>query len=397
MIPHRWWIGGLLFASTVINYIDRQTLAVLAPYLKTDYHWNNEDFAKIIVAFRIAYALGQTFAGRFLDKTGTRNGLTVSVLWYSIAAMATSLANSLTGFCGFRFALGLGESANWPGATKAVREYFPPNERTWAVALFDSGSSVGAAIAPVLVLWLYHWTGGWRAVFLITGALGFLWLIAWRALSKETPALSMEDAKPVHWPDLFRMPETWAAILSRGLTDPVWFFITDWLAIYLVARGFKMEESLLAFWIPFAASDLGNFAGGGASSYLVRRGVRLEWARKAIAIPGALGMCALVFIPAAATITAIAALFATATFCYSMFSTIAITLPADFAPARAVATVSGMSGTAAGLGTIACTFIVGYVSDHYSFAPILMGATVFPLLALTAMMLLVGRTRRKTI
>ncbi len=178
----RWWIGGLLFLSTVINYIDRQTLSVLAPFLKRDYHWTNEDFALVVIAFRIAYAVGQSLSGRFLDRIGTRTGLSITVFWYSIAAMLTSLATGLRSFCVFRFLLGAGESANWPGATKAVAEWFPKRERGLAVALFDSGSSIGGGIAPFMVLWLYHTFGGWQPAFIITGTLGFLWLIAWRLL-----------------------------------------------------------------------------------------------------------------------------------------------------------------------------------------------------------------------
>ena len=176
----RWWIGGLLFASTVINYLDRQTLSVLGPTLKTEFRWSNQDFALIIIAFRVAYAVMQTVAGRVLDRVGTRNGLTLSVVWYSSVAVLTSLASGLRSFCGFRFLLGAGEAANWPGATKAVSEWFPRRERGWAVALFDSGSSVGAAIAPVLVLFLISRCGGWRPAFVVTGLLGFAWLLVWR-------------------------------------------------------------------------------------------------------------------------------------------------------------------------------------------------------------------------
>src|SRR6266851_10276761 len=177
----RWWIGGLLFASTVINYIDRQTLSVLGPYLKNDYHWNNEQFALIVISFRVAYSVGQTISGRFIDRIGTRKGLTIPVIWYSLAAMFTSFAVGLRSFAFFRFLLGAGESANWPAATKAVSEWFPKRERGWAVALFDSGSSIGGAISPFLVLWIYfRW--GWRPAFMVPGALGFLWLIVWRWL-----------------------------------------------------------------------------------------------------------------------------------------------------------------------------------------------------------------------
>ena len=180
---YRWWIGGLLFLSTVINYLDRQTLSVLAPSLKTEFHWTNQDFALVVISFRVAYAVMQTVSGRWLDRLGTRNGLTLAVAFYSIAAMLTSFANGLLSFCGFRFLLGAGEAANWPAATKAVSEWFPRRERGWAVALFDSGSSIGAAVAPALVLMLVGHFGGWRWVFVLVGTLGFLWLVLWRRSS----------------------------------------------------------------------------------------------------------------------------------------------------------------------------------------------------------------------
>src|SRR5664279_3189826 len=177
----RWWIGALLFASTVINYIDRQTLALLSPYLKEIYHWTNSDYANLLIGFRIAYSIGQTVCGRLMDRLGTRRGLTLSVFWYSLVSIATSLAAGFYSFATLRFLFGAGASANWPGATKAVSEWFPKRERALATALFDSGSSIGGAVAPFLILWIYfRW--GWRPAFMIPGILGFLWLIAWRWL-----------------------------------------------------------------------------------------------------------------------------------------------------------------------------------------------------------------------
>src|SRR5438094_5209132 len=175
----RWYIGALLFLSTVINYIDRQTLSVLAPVLKEQFRWTNSDFALLVIAFRVAYSFGQTASGRLLDRVGTRAGLSVAVAFYSTVAVLTSLASGLRSFIAFRFLLGAGESANWPGATKAVSEWFPRRESGLATALFDSGSSVGSAIAPFLVLTVYsRW--GWRPAFVLPGLLGFLWLIVWR-------------------------------------------------------------------------------------------------------------------------------------------------------------------------------------------------------------------------
>ena len=384
--------------STVINYVDRQTLSVLAPLLKTDFHWNNADFALIVISFRIANAIGQSVSGRFIDYIGTRKGLSFTVLWYSIAAVLTSFANGLKSFCTFRFFLGAGEAANWPGAAKAVAEWFPKRERGLAVALFESGGCVGAAIAPVMVLWLYDVFGVWRYAFVITGSLGFLWLIAWRLLyhppekhpliKESEKAMILKDKSDVaedsqksssdSWFQLLKLRQTWGIILGRAFIDPVWFFIADWFVIYLVSKGIKLEQGIMVFWIPFVAADLGNFFGGGLSSWFIRKGWTIGRARKAVILFGGFGM----FVLAGAAFTsspfALGALFGFSMFAYASFSTMVLTLPSDLFPSKSVATVSGMSGTAAQIGTILCTFLIGYVSDHYSFTPILIVASIIP-------------------
>jgi ACS family hexuronate transporter-like MFS transporter len=410
----RWWIGGLLFASTVINYIDRQTLSVLAPYLKLQYGWNNQNFATIVIAFRVAYSVGQTVAGRLIDRIGTRKGLTITVIWYSIAAMLTSLAGGLRSFALFRFLLGAGESANWPAATKAVAEWFPKKERGWAVALFDSGSSIGGAVAPLLVVALYKYFGGWRPAFIITGTLGLLWLIAWRMLYhppeshprisdteremilRDRNELDQQDQPTNHktrWRDLIKLPQTWGVIAARTMTDPVWFFITDWFFIYLVSKGINTEQGLFASWIPFVAADLGNFFGGGVSSWLIRRGWPVIKARKTVVVFGALGMTLLIPTVFTSNLFALAGLFAISTFAYASFSTMALVLPSDLYRSESVATVSGMSGTGAGVCTIVSTFLIGYVSDRYSFKPILITASFIPFLGMLLVLILIRPTR----
>ena len=410
----RWYIGGLLFLSTVINYIDRQTLSVLAPYLKVEYAWSNTDFALVLIAFRVAYAVGQTIAGRIVDRLGTRRGLSFAVIWYSLAAMTTSLAGGLRSFAACRFALGLGEAANWPGATKAVSEWFPRRESGWAVALFDSGSSIGGAIAPFIVLSIYHTFDSWRPAFLITGTLGFLWVILFRWLYRspedharlsseeradilanrgDRPAETHETRPQLSYAVLLRLPQTWGYVISKSFTDPVWFFITDWFAVYLVARGFKLEESLAGFWVPFLAADLGNFFGGGVSSMLIARGWKVGSARKAIGVFGGFGMMLLIPTVFTSSFLVLVACFAFATFAYAAFSTVILNLPADIYPTRSVASVSGLGGTGAGIGTIAVIYITGWVSDRYSFAPILIGASLLPLVAMAAMLLLVRNTQ----
>lgn len=280
----RWWIGGLLFASTVINYLDRQTLSLLAPFLKLEHHWSNTDYANLVIAFRVAYSIGQTVFGRLLDRIGARHGLTLSVAWYSTVSILTSLARGFYSFASFRFLLGAGESANWPAATKVVSQWFPKRERALATALFDSGSSLGGAIAPFLVLGIYfRW--GWRPAFMIPGALGFIWLLAWRWLyhppelqprigneelqliltDRQENTLQQTPAARRRWRDLLRLPQTWGTIVAKTFTDPVWFFVTDWFPIFLVAKGIELRSGLIAVWIPFIAADLGSFFSGALS------------------------------------------------------------------------------------------------------------------------------------
>ncbi len=412
----RWWIGGLLFASTVINYIDRQTLALLAPYLKIDYHWTNSDYANLLISFRIAYSIGQTVCGRFIDRIGTRRGLSLSVLWYSIVAMATSLASGFYSFGAFRFLLGVGESANWPGATKAVSEWFPKRERGLAAALFDSGSSIGGAIAPFIVLTIYfRW--GWRPAFGLPGLLGFIWLYAWRRfyylpaqhpritsteremILAETTAVDGAAESRLPWSGLLKLPQTWGAIVAKALTDPVWFFITDWFPIYLVAKGIPLKGNLIAVWIPFIAADLGNFFGGIASGHLIKRGWSLGAARKALVVFGGFGVMLLIPTIFTSSVAAIILLFALATFCYAAFSTIANVLPSDLFTGGSVASVSGFSGTGAGIGTIIAFKLIGYFSDAnqrmagHSFDKIVIVAGLVPFLGMLMVLLLVRNTR----
>jgi MFS transporter, ACS family, hexuronate transporter len=394
-VPFRWWIAALLFASTTINYIDRQTLSVLAPFLKRDFGWSNSDFALIVIAFRVAYTIFQVVSGRLLDRLGTKRGLSLAVLWYSVVAMATSTASGLKSFAAFRFMLGAGEAANWPGAAKAVSEWFPESERGMAVAIFDSGSAVGGAIAPVMVVWLYQSFGSWRPAFVITGLLGIAWLAMWR-LVYRTPVPSDGIGNPKaemggaeSWTSLLRRRETWGIILGKALTDPVWFFITDWFAIYLVSKGFQVENTLLGFWVPFLAADLGNLAGGGLSSYWIRRGWPVLKARKLVVLLGGIGMTMLIPAIAVSSFPVLIALFAVSTFSYAAWSTMGLTFPADLYPSRTVATVSGMSGGAAGIGTILSTLAIGKVTDRYSFEPVLIGASILPVAATVLVFVLI--------
>jgi MFS transporter, ACS family, hexuronate transporter len=414
----RWWIGGVLFASTVINYLDRQTLSLLAPYLKLEYHWTNSDYANLAIAFRVAYSIGQSAFGRLMDRIGTRRGLTLTVIGYSVISMLTSLARGFNSFMTFRFLLGAGESANWPAATKAVSEWFPKRERALATALFDSGSSIGGALAPFIVLRIYfRW--GWRPAFAIPGVLGFLWLIAWRRLyyspdehpriteseramiaaDQQESQFSEIEAPPRRWIDLLKLPQTWGAIVARAFTDPVFFFITEWFPIYLVAKGIELRTGLIAVWIPFIAADIGSFVAGWISGLLVRGGTSLGFARKVPIVFGGLGMTLLIPTIFTTNLYVIAFLFAAVTFTYAGFTIMANVLPTDLFAGSSVASVSGLSGTGAGLGTIVAFKLVGYVSDArqsagtHSFDPIVILAGVVPFVGMILVLLLVRNTK----
>jgi len=414
----RWWIASLLFASTIINYVDRQTLSLLAPYLKETHHWTNVDYANIVVAFRVAYSIGQTACGRLMDRLGTKRGLTITVLWYSMVSMLTPLARGFHSFLGFRFLLGAGESGNWPGATKAVSEWFPKEERALATAFFDSGSSIGGAIAPFIVLPIYfRW--GWRPAFIIPGLLGLFWLLAWRVLyyrPQQHPRISARELQMIlndkeenaslelsqqRWYELLKLPQTWGTIIARTFTDPVFFFIADWFPIYLVAKGISLKTGLFAVWIPFIAADLGNFFSGAVSGWLIRRGWSVLRARKAMVIFGGLGVTLLVPTTVTEDVSLLTLLFACATFAYGCFTTIANVLPTDLFPGNSVATVSGMSGTGAAVGTIIVYELAGHLSESriasgtHIFDPLMLIAGLIPLAGALLVLLLVRENPAK--
>src|SRR5262249_15104513 len=286
------------------------------------------------------------FSGRLLDRLGTRVGLSLTVACYSTIAVLTSLAAGLRSFAAFRFFLGAAESANWPGATKAVAEWFPRSESGWAGALFDSGSSIGAAVARALVLAIFRVSGSWRPAFIVTGALGFVWVAVFHASYRtpEQPPDAGVRMKPdttddsrahaiapggLSYRTILGLPQTWGIVLGKALTDPVWFFITDWFAVYLVSRGFRLEDSLLAFWAPLLAADLGNFFGGGCSSALIARGWSVGSARKLVIAASAAAMTLLIPAAYATSLYTLTACLATATFAYAALSTMILNLPAD--------------------------------------------------------------------
>ncbi len=390
-------MAGLLFTATVINYVDRQCFSVLAPVLREEFSMTNTDYARAVSAFMLAYLIGQSAAGRLMDVAGTRVGFSLCMVWWSAAAMLHGAARSSWQFGFFRFLLGLAQAGNWPGGVKAVAEWFPLRERAFAVGLFNSGSTVGAMIAPPLVAWLAL-SFGWRQAFLITGATGFLWLAAWlllydqperhRRLQEDERSLilagraSENRGTRVPWASLLRHREVWGLVLARMLADPVWWFYVFWLPEYLKReRDFSLAMIGYFGWIPFLTAVLGCLAGGSASGRLVRRGRPPVRARIAVMLACAGLMMA--GIPAALVGDAAwaLALISLTTFAYSAWAANILTLPADLFPPDLVASVSGLSGTGAATGGMIFTLAIGYVVDRFSYVPVFIAAGLMPLMS----------------
>jgi ACS family hexuronate transporter-like MFS transporter len=406
----RWWIVWTVFFSTVINYISRQTFSVLSPVIAGQFHFTHMDLAKIIGAFQLSYALTWLVGGIFLDAVGTRIGLSVAVVFWSLVNIFMGFARSVGGFIAFRFMLGIGEGLNWPGASKTVAEWFPNQERSLAVAIFDSGSSVGGALAA-LIIPLIALEFGWRTSFVFSGLLGFVWLFMWlrvyhplerhprvsddeivliRAGQRDAPTSERRNwAKYIR---LIKNRNVWGVVLGRALTDPIWWFYVFWLPQYLSdARGFNLKQIALFAWLPFVAADLGNFTGGWISGYCIRRGMSTLRARLWVCVVSCLPILA--GMPVARTHSAYAALglICVALWGYASWSTMGLTLPSDLFPQDVVATVTGFSGFAAGMAGVAFTYLVGITVDRFSYAPAFLIAALLPLAA-TACVLLLVRT-----
>jgi ACS family hexuronate transporter-like MFS transporter len=404
----RWWIVWTLFFSTVINYISRQTFSVLSPMIATQFHFNHTDLAKIMGAFQISYALTWLLGGIFLDVVGARIGLAIAVVWWSLVNIFTGFASSTFSFIAFRFMLGIGEGVNWPGATKAVAEWFPGQERSLAVAIFDSGSSVGGALAALAIPWIAL-AFGWRWAFVFSGLLGFAWLIVWLRnyhpldqhptvspqevtfiLAGQDATLQSCERGLKRWLSLVKDRNVWGIVLGRALTDPIWWFYVFWLPQYLSdARGFSLKRIALFAWMPFVAADAGNFTGGLISGYCIRRGLSVIQARRWVCAASCLPILA--GIPAARIANPYVALglICVALWGYASWSTMGLTLPSDLFPQDVVATVTGLSGFAAGLAGAAFTFAVGISVDRFSYRPAFLAAGLLPLVATACIFLLI--------
>src|ERR1017187_9094469 len=279
----RWWMLGLVFLATLINFLDRLTISVLAPVITSQLGLTSLQYAGISTWFLVAYAASQGFSGRIFDRIGTRRGFTFAVFLWSIAAMAHAFARGLGSLSFVRVLLGLAEGGNWPGAAKMVAEWFPIRQRALGMPIVNSGSALGSVLVPPVIIWL-QLEFGWRTAFIATGALGFGWLVLWRlfdetperhrAITPEELALLQHDQPPARkfgWLELLKFRQTWAIILARFLTDPIWWLYITWLPLYLYnVRGFSLKQIGLFAWVPYVAAGAGSLSGGWLSGFLIR-------------------------------------------------------------------------------------------------------------------------------
>jgi MFS transporter, ACS family, hexuronate transporter len=402
----RWAICALLFFATTINYIDRQVLGILAPDLQKSIGWTEVEYGYIVTAFQAAYAIGLLLTGRLLDRMGTRLGFAIAIGLWSVAAMAHAFARSALGFGMARFALGLGEAANFPASIKTVAEWFPKRERAFATGIFNAGTNVGAVIAPAVVPFIAL-TWSWPWAFILTGAIGFLWLAIWwwayrppeshPSLSKAEFAYIRSDpaetVTPVPWLKLLGYRQTWAFALGKFMTDPIWWFYLYWLGKFLNEKhGLSLSNlgpPLIAIYL---IADVGSVGGGWLSSFLIKSGWSINAARKTTMLVCALCVMPIVFATQVASLWAAVGLIGLAAAAHQGWSANIFTLASDMFPRRAVGSVVGIGGFAGAVGGMLIATAVGHLLQWTgSYLPVFLLAGASYLLALLVIQVLAPR------
>ena len=372
---YRWMICALLFFATTINYIDRQVLGILAKPLQQELGWSESDYGYIAAAFTGAYAVGLVVVGRVMDWLGTRKGFSFAIVFWSLAAMGHAFASTAFGFGVARFALGLGEAGNFPAAIKTTAEWFPKKERALATGIFNSGSNVGAIVAPLVVPYIAI-NYGWRWAFIITGAVGFVWLAFWLALYRrpeEHPRVSRAElayiqsdpAEPttkIAWLRLLPHRQTWAFALGKFLTDPVWWFFLFWLPKFLNENhGLTLSGLGPPLVTIYLAADFGSIGGGWLSSHLIKRGWSVNAGRKTAMLVCALCVVPIVFAARASNLWVAVGLISLATAAHQGWSANLFTLVSDMFPRRAVGSVVGIGGFFGSIGGVLISAVTGYL------------------------------------
>lgn len=385
----RWLFLGFAFAGTVLNYLDRQTLSIAEPVLRRELHFGDIEYSRIVAAFLIAYTLGNGISGFVIDRIGTKWGYALTMLWWSAASVLHGFARSgfSLGVC--RFLLGVGEAGNWPAAIKVVSEWFPARDRALASGIFNSGSSIGAVLAPPLVAWLVLGFG-WRSAFFATGAIGFAWWALW-LFCYYTPARaqSRQVEAPIKASALIRERFVWSLTLAKIFFDPVWYFYIFWFPQYLSsARHFNLAQIGIFAWIPFLAADIGNLAGGVLSARLISRGMPLFQARKVSLTVFALLMLAGIPTAVVRDVGLSLALASVATFGYCGSLANMLSLPADFYPTSVLGAIWGVASMGSGFGGMVFTLITGLVIHRWSYTPVFIGFSLLPLICLSVLFLI---------
>jgi MFS transporter, ACS family, hexuronate transporter len=385
----RWYIAALLFAATVINYIDRQALSIVAPVLTKELNLSPIQYANILQAFLYAYTVMYVVSGVIVDRWGTRLGLGLFMTWWSVANMLHAFATTAMGLGVFRFLLGVGEPGNFMAAVRAVSEWYPARERAFVNGLVNAGAAVGAIISAPLVVWLYV-AYGWRSAFVITGALGLVWLVGWLLIyyvPSRHPRITEEElalinagrmdprvikaGEPVRWIDLLKLPQTWGLFFARFFSDPVWWFYLFWLPKYLVEqRHFTVVEMGMLVWLPYLSADLGSIFGGMMSGYLIKRGWVVLRARTASMWPFAMVMPISIGIALTASSAVAMTLICIITFSHMAWKTNLVTITNDLYPTRVVGSVAGICAFGNGLGSALFTALTGYVVQYFGYGAI---------------------------
>ncbi|MDP3685166.1 MAG: MFS transporter [Ignavibacteria bacterium] len=371
----RWSIVALVFFATTINYIDRQVLGILAPVLQKEIGWNEIDYGYIVTAFQAAYAIGLVVVGRLIDKFGTKLGYGLAILGWSIAAMFHAAARSVVGFATARFALGLSEAGNFPAAIKTVAEWFPKKERAFATGIFNSGSNIGAIVAPLVVPWITI-TYGWQEAFIATGALGFIWIFFWWMLYEKPehhkrlkkPELDYilsdpsETSEKIPWLQLIKYKQTWAFAIAKFLTDPIWWFYLYWIPKFLFNNyGITLDKIGPPLIIIYVMADVGSIGGGWLSSFFIKRGFTVNKGRKAAMLIMALCVIPIVFASQASEMWIAVALLSIATAAHQGWSANLFTTVSDLFPKKAVASVVGFGGMAGAIGGMLIATFAGFI------------------------------------
>jgi ACS family hexuronate transporter-like MFS transporter len=380
---YRWTVVVLLFFATTINYLDRQVIGLLKPTLEQAFSWTESDYGRVVMAFSAAYAVGLLIFGRVIDKIGTKMGYTISVVVWSFAAMGHALARSTFGFGMARAALGLGEAGNFPAAIKAVAEWFPKKERALATGIFNSGANIGAVVAPIMVPWILG-VWGWEEAFIITGAIGFVWLIFWwifyeipsrskklqpaefQYIHSDDSNASDDNTEPVNWLRLFSIRQTWAFIFGKLLTDPIWWFFLFWLPSYFSTTFLiDLKKPSLELVVVYTATTIGSIGGGYLSGYFMRIGWPVFRARKTAMLIFALCVLPIMLARYATNVWAAVGLIGLAAAAHQAWSANIFTTASDMFPKKAVSSIVGIGGMAGAVGGIFFPMLVGWLLDTY--------------------------------